>query len=465
MYWKKGTKKGNIEKRTAGENAREKEVNRRMKQTLHLQSPKNWINDPNGFLYYRGQYHLFYQYFPYDLRWGMMHWGHAVSQDLVNWKHLPIALFPTVKEDRDGCFSGSAVEKEGQMHLFYTGVHYRQVNPRNIHECIPGEMEASQLKLVSTDGMTFDNFGGKQVVIPKIVDEMFGDCGDTRDPKVWRGQDGWYLILGSTLQRKKGMLLVYRSEDLEHFTLLNRVCDDRFGWLWECPDYFETEGGGVFLFSPIGLQMEDGKEEQQAVCMPALFSEQTGELELAQDIQFVDYGLDLYAPQTNIDEAGRRTMIAWMRMPEPVLGEWIGMFCYPRVVRRRGEHIYFSLHPNVKERFCKPIFTPEEAEGREYVVHTELENGGQLDIGGYHIMRKGMQIYTDRRGLFPEGRGHLLCHTPDLREGCSLSVYVSDHLIEVFINDGEYVISNIVYDMGNRMEVQGGRGTELYTIE
>ena len=86
---------------------------------LHLKAPDNWINDPNGFIYYKGQYHLFYQYFPYGPRWGTMHWGHAVSQDLVSWEHKGLALYPTIHGDQNGCFSGSAVEEEGKLYLVY----------------------------------------------------------------------------------------------------------------------------------------------------------------------------------------------------------------------------------------------------------------------------------------------------------------------------------------------------------
>lgn len=83
-----------------------------MKQdVLHLKSPANWINDPNGFIYYKGKYHLFYQHFPYAPIWGTMHWGHAVSEDLVHWEHKKIALFPTKSYDRNGVFSGSAMKK------------------------------------------------------------------------------------------------------------------------------------------------------------------------------------------------------------------------------------------------------------------------------------------------------------------------------------------------------------------
>ena len=105
-------------------------MNKKVNQ-IHLKAPGNWINDPNGFIYYKGMYHLFYQYFPYAPQWGTMHWGHAVSKDLTNWEHCGIALFPTKYEDQNGCFSGSAVEKNGKLYLYYTGVHYDKINPEN----------------------------------------------------------------------------------------------------------------------------------------------------------------------------------------------------------------------------------------------------------------------------------------------------------------------------------------------
>ena len=108
-----------------------------MARSIHFHTTKGWMNDPNGFIYYKGEYHLFYQYFPYATQWGTICWGHATSKDLVNWDQQEIALFPSLPEDQNGCFSGSAVEMGGQLRLFYTGVHYEEVDPTNINKCIP----------------------------------------------------------------------------------------------------------------------------------------------------------------------------------------------------------------------------------------------------------------------------------------------------------------------------------------
>ena len=194
-----------------------------MKNRLHVKAPGNWVNDPNGMIYYKGQYHLFYQHFPYAPRWGTMHWGHAVSPDLIHWEHVGVALFPSLSEDQNGCFSGSAVEENGVMHLFYTGVHYNQVNPKDIHQCLDQDFTSAQLHLTSKDGMHFDVFGDKEVVIPALTDPEIGDNTHTRDPKVWKGSDAWYMVLGSTTKDHKGEALFYKSEDLSHWRLAGQA--------------------------------------------------------------------------------------------------------------------------------------------------------------------------------------------------------------------------------------------------
>lgn len=119
---------------------------------INLKAPGNWINDPNGFIYYKGKYHLFYQYFPYAPIWGTMHWGHAISEDMVNWEHIGIALFPTKDYDRNGVFSGSALEIDGKLNLYYTAARYVDENIDNIHVS-GGKIYQSQAMISSKDGM------------------------------------------------------------------------------------------------------------------------------------------------------------------------------------------------------------------------------------------------------------------------------------------------------------------------
>lgn len=424
-----------------------------MKQTLHLKAPANWMNDPNGFIYYKGKYHLFYQHFPFAPVWGTMHWGHAVSEDLVHWEHVGVALFPTIESDRNGCFSGSAVEHDGKMYLYYTGVHYDKASPENIHLALDDKFTSTQLMICSKDGFSFDNFHGKKVVVPPIADSKIGDWTHTRDPKVWRGRDAWYMVLGTKTEERTGKILFYKSEDLEHWSYVNCVSkDERFGSMWECPDYFETEGGEVLMLSPMGLSDDKMHYAEHAICMGAAFDEDNCTMEISDSYQFVDYGLDLYAPQSTVDAEGRRVIVGWIRMPEAVTRKdgvtFRGMFALPRIVEVKDNHIYFRVHPNVEKAFTKQIQDISEADEAGYRVSFDLADGESVDIGGYRIFRKGETICTDRSEVFPEnGDYRMQFATPALREGYHLDVYVDENLVEVFVNNGEYVISNAVYGL------------------
>ncbi len=443
------------------------------RQKLHLKAPDNWVNDPNGFIYYKGQYHMFYQYFPYGPRWGTMHWGHAVSEDLVNWEHKGIALFPTKREDQNGCFSGSAVEKDGKMYIAYTGIRYEGSNPEDIHVHQEHRFEATQMMMVSQDGQTFDNWADKQVIIPPVTDSRIGHRMHTRDPKIWRGQNAWYMILGSTLHEKQGTALFYRSEDLQNWEYVNRALKPSLpGWMWECPDYFETEGGKVLLLSVMGIVENGGRREEHSICFLVDFQEDGCCMDIPDDYQFLDYGMDLYAAQTAVDEAGRRVMMAWLRMPEKTDGGWIGMFSSPRTVSVRDGHIYFSMHPNIRRAYSRKIADPSEASPEGYMARFDLQEGEEVDLGGFLIYRKGNRVCTDRQKVFAAVNGgyyaqpaRLISETPEIKGEAHLEVLVDENMVEVFVNDGEYVITNAVYHLGRSITSSAPKDIQLYAAE
>ena len=161
---------------------------RKSMQKIHVKANRHWMNDPNGFIYYKGKYHLFYQCFPYEARWGRMHWAHVVSDDLVNWEYQGIAVFPSKTDDRDGCFSGSAVEDEGKLYLYYTGVRYLVENPEDINLFLDEQFVSAQMLITSEDGYHFDPettvgiyFGELQQPYEservKAVDDIFENTG------------------------------------------------------------------------------------------------------------------------------------------------------------------------------------------------------------------------------------------------------------------------------------------------
>ena len=164
-----------------------------MKDLVHVKAPGNWINDPNGFIYYKGKYHLFFQHFPYAPEWGTMHWGHTVSEDLVHWEYQGIALFPTKEYDQNGVFSGTALEEDGKLKIYYSAVKYLKPNPEDIHRVLDDAIQTSQAMIVSEDGFHFNNWDKKKV-LPTVHDEEVGEP-KMRDPKVWKDGDSYYMMM------------------------------------------------------------------------------------------------------------------------------------------------------------------------------------------------------------------------------------------------------------------------------
>ncbi|MCH4039130.1 MAG: glycoside hydrolase family 32 protein [Lachnospiraceae bacterium] len=505
-----------------------------IKDILHLRAPGGWINDPNGFIYYKGQYHLFYQHFPYAPRWGTMRWGHAVSDDLIHWKHLGIALFPTKEYDQNGVFSGNALEKDGKLYLYYTAVRYLGFADGDIHLPKDDSYDSSQALVISDDGVHFDNWKSKMQVVPVLRDPAQGDSKNSKDPKVWYEGGQYWMLLGNSSKDGRGMLVLLASPDAVHWTFASNVADERFGRIVECPDLFHLGDTAVIQYCAM-YAGEDPENEgsqndasdsagmngtaQTAVSRPAQeidgadspedsgyphrtywcladFDPETGTLAPRGARHLTDYGDDLYAPETTLDKAGRRVMIAWLRMPEPVSsderGAWNGMMCMPRVVEMRGGHLYCRVHPVIDDFLSQEVRTNFRFLPDMYRVQAELRDGESLDLGGYVIAFKGGRVVTDRTRVVP---GHAqvkrVCRTPILEaeeaagtgpasEGgavpcgaalasdggevprgqassCRLDIFVDRNVVEVFVNEGQYVISNVVYSMGRTVSGRIGR--------
>ena len=192
--------------------AREYEVKKELaipeeqRPKFHLTPRCGWMNDPNGFSTYKGEYHLFYQYYPYDTVWGPMHWGHAKSSDLITWEYLPAAMAPDEEYDKDGCFSGSAIEMEdGKQLLVYTGVNKVQGES--------GEILEYQTQCVAVgDGTDYKKYEYNPVITADVLPDGAGKF-DFRDPKVWRENGKYYMVVGNKTVDKDGQILQFVSDD------------------------------------------------------------------------------------------------------------------------------------------------------------------------------------------------------------------------------------------------------------
>jgi beta-fructofuranosidase len=278
----------------------------------HFLPPANWMNDPNGVGQWGGEYHMFYQHNPAAAVWGPMHWGHAVSPDLIHWEDLPIALEPTPgSPDAEGCWSGVLVDNGGVPTLIYSG--NSAVGQR---ACLA----------TSADGLRTWVKDPANPVIPETPPEL--DLLAYRDHCIWREDDGWHHLIGAGIRGQGGTVLQYRSDDLHTWEYLGPISTGSAadtGEIWECPDLFRLGDWHFLLVSPIPLK--------RAVAFAGTFDGRSFTTVRASE---VDAGGHLYAPQSFVDQRGRRVLFGWLWEGRSEAAQaasgWAGVMSLPRVL-------------------------------------------------------------------------------------------------------------------------------------
>ena len=268
------------------------------------------MNDPNGLIRVDGTTHVFYQYNPEAPIWDAIHWGHASSTDLVRWRSEPVALRPTPGgPDEDGCWSGSAVMTPDGPVIFYTG-------RRGERETICRALGDAELRSWRKDPRN-----------PLLESPTALALTDFRDPKVWRGWDGWHMIVGAGLASGDGAVLYLRSPDLERWDLIGPILSGRSDGrreAWECPDLFRVDGRDVLMYS-----VAPGSESTSYV-----LGEWDGHRFVPELEGCLDLGPYFYAAQALVEPDGRAILWGWLREARSVEAQiaagWSGMLSIPR---------------------------------------------------------------------------------------------------------------------------------------
>lgn len=289
-----------------------------LRPIYHLQTKAYWINDPNGPVYFNNEYHMFFQHNPFADKWGNMSWGHAVSRDMVYWKHLPIVLTPNPESyDKDGVFSGCSVDDNGVMTIVYTGV-----NPEV--QCIARSYD---------NGRSFYKYENNPVISQPPMENLEG----FRDPFVWREKNEWYCVIGSGIKGKGGTVLLYRSQNLIEWEYMQPICCG-FGHMWECPNFFQIENKWALIVSPYG-------ECKYTLGDYSDFNFTHGEWHR------MDFGgrAGFYAPNCLVDKNGRRILWGWIAGPGSEGYAWNGMLTLPRLVTLgKDNSLAFSPLPELR---------------------------------------------------------------------------------------------------------------------
>ena len=283
----------------------------------HITAKENWINDPNGVVKFNGKYHVFMQHHPYSLTWGPMHWAHVVSDDLLHWHHLPIALTPGDEFDKDGCFSGSALVVNNRLYVAYTGFIFNE-NPEKIIQ--------QQCLAYSDDGINFKKLGC--IISKEDLPDGYAS-NDFRDPKIYKDGDYFYILVAARKLDGRGRILSYKSLDLLHWEFLADIFDeDSRGKMIECPDYVKNLD--LILYCEQNQQV-DGLMHHNVHSTYYKHGKFIDHKFVADNCGTIDYGFDFYAPQTFFNE---NILIAWMDMwdrnqPSEKYG-FVGQLTIPR---------------------------------------------------------------------------------------------------------------------------------------
>lgn len=464
------------------------------KPGFHFSPPSHWMNDPNGLVYYEGEYHLFYQYHPYSNKWGPMHWGHAVSPDLVHWEHRPIALFP---DEHGAIFSGCCVVDWNNSSGLFEGSHGLVAIFTHADTCPKtGQPRQRQSLAYSRDkGRTWHKYEGN----PVLAEE---DLIDFRDPKVfWHPQsERWVMVLVAGDHAR-----FYGSKDLIEWTLTGEFGkgEGSHDGVWECPDLFELPVGDSgrskwVLIISIGdnPSIPEGSRTQYFI---GEFDGNTFINDNSADhIMWLDYGRDNYAGVTWSDipeQDGRRVLIGWMSnwkyANETPTGAWRGAMTLPRVLSltSRDEDVVLTQMPvreveqlrktsvsrdNITVMAETPFTLQTNGDLLEIEADIDLRSGNEVQIRlkssgesetriGYDAEREWLFMDRSNSGLTDFHSSFACEHGARLAPingKIKLQIWLDRNAVEIYANEGLVVLTDQIFPEApiERLEVSANSG-------
>ncbi|MDE5977246.1 MAG: sucrose-6-phosphate hydrolase [Turicibacter sp.] len=433
----------------------------RYRQTYHTQPITGLLNDPNGFSYFNGEYHLFYQWFPLGPVHGVKYWYHTKSKDLVHWQDCGIALEPDQSFDSHGVFSGTAIEHDEKLYLMYTGNARDKEWVRYPTQC---------LAIMDKEGNIEKHPEPVINAAPKHVTEHF------RDPKVFEIDGVFYCIVGVEMDNHQGTIVYYESKDLIHWEYKGGI-QTQFkgnGFMWECPDYFVQNGKGVLIISPQGMEAEGDKYQNVFQSGYLIGNEINFENGVFNHGEFteLDRGFEFYAPQTMLTPNGRRILVGWFGLPDvdTITEEsgWAHCLTLPRELEVVGDKL-----------FQRPIKELEQLRGNCTTISTSLENQSESFAGfegkvyelscqfnDFDAKTIGVKLRTskeeetlfyydklNKKLVLDRSKSGRTCGDEyGVERKCqfetdqlSLQIFVDTSSIEIFVNDGQEVFSTRIF--------------------
>lgn len=346
----------------------------------HFQPPKNWMNDPNGPMIYKGIYHLFYQYNPRSAVWGYIVWGHSTSSDLVNWTIHPPALLPSDPYDINGCWSGSAtILQDGTPAMLYTGIDLKNNQVQNL--AMP--KNASDPYLVEWVKLPHNPIM-KPNAMNKINSTLF------RDPTTaWLGHDGrWRVIVGNEREHNTGTALLYTSADFIRWTEAEHpLHSSNETGMWECPDFFPVSKFKHVLKASVFRSLVEYYTVGTYDRDTDIFVPDVGSVDNESGLR-LDYG-KYYASKSFFDsDKKRRILLAWVNESTSanidIMKGWSGLQAFPRKI---------WLDKSGKQLVQWPVEEIEKLRTDQVKLPiTTLKAGSLLEVSGVTAAQADVEI-------------------------------------------------------------------------
>lgn len=441
------------------------------RQTFHIQPETGLLNDPNGFSYYNGEYHLFYQWFPLGPVHGLKYWYHTKSKNLVHWENVGIGITPGDEFDSHGAYSGSAIEHDDKLYLIYTGNTRDEQWIRHPYQCMAIMNQQGEIS--------------KKLDKPIIADVPAGYTDHYRDPNVWKKGDTFHLVIGAQRVNKTGCVVLYSSADLLTWEFEGEIKTklDSFGYMWECPDYFELQDQGVLIFSPQGLEPEGDKFHniyQSGYVLGAKLDLQSRVLQHGDFIE-LDRGFDFYAPQTMMDPEERRILVGWMGLPDIEYptdrNEWAHCLTLPRQLFIRDGKLVQQpvkeLQALRKHKYEAEVALVNETKmvdgfkGTTYELICEFEQADAAAFGiefrasseektviKYDVSQK--KVILDRTLSGEEvGAAYGTTRSCNLEaDRIKFHLFVDSSSVEIFVNDGIEVFTSRIFPSQDSKDIR-----------
>lgn len=420
---------------------------------FHIYPQTGLMNDPNGLAYFNGEYQIFYQWFPFEPSHGMKHWARVTSKNLTEWEWKGPALIPDKEYEKNGCYSGNAIEKDGKLYLFYTANYKLESD---------GRIPKQALAIMEKDGSI-----KKYEKNPVIDGAPEGFTGDIRDPFVFEKNGRYYMLLGGKTLKNEGKILIYKSENLlewSYFGILETGIEN-LGYMYECPSYIEVDGKEILIFSPMGLKAKGDRYHNQFSSLYMI-----GKLDVenkkfdVEAMDEIDCGFDFYAPQVFYGKNKRPLMFGWFGCGEQILPTDKEMW-------RHGLTMARELHIKNGKLYTNPIKEIEKFYKKEnlidclncksnnkyYMVDEVIERKEEITILQFGTDDDNWkliidfvknEVTLDRKGLaqkFDTQYGLERSCSIEKSDKVHLKIFVDNSFVEICINDGERMMSGRVF--------------------